>query len=227
MIIEYIEHSRTLSEALNDPTLEPKEDHILDPNIDEQKLEYLYGQMANIVLQLSTLTFPRIGSLDVDANGHISVSGRPITMNMNNLVEHTNIPPSILPTHPHNYASTTAWYSALADMHLTQLTFQHNDAIADADDARDKYVARQLFRRLAREGRLSSPSPSPSTPATDESSQFCLFARRRRGPRSQRHRLGICLRGPRAVQPRPAVVAAAEEERGLLGRWARGVHGGV
>ncbi|OBT57307.1 hypothetical protein VE04_01731 [Pseudogymnoascus sp. 24MN13] len=109
MIIEYIEHSRTLSDALKDPTLGPKEEPVLDPNIDEQKLSFLYGQMANILLQLSTLSFPRIGSLDQDANGNISVS----------------------------------------DMHLTQLTFQHNDALADDDDARDKYIARQLFRRLA------------------------------------------------------------------------------
>jgi hypothetical protein len=160
MIIEYIEHSRTLSEAMNDPTLELKDRHVLDPSIDEQKLSFLYSQMANILLQLSVLAFPRIGSLDRDASGHISVSGRPITVNMNNLVEHTGIPSSILPTAPHNYASTTAWYSALADMHLTQLTFQHNDAIDSASDARDKYVARQLFRRLARQGRLNAPSPS-------------------------------------------------------------------
>lgn len=174
MIIEYIEHSRTLSDALKDPTLGPKEEPVLDPNIDEQKLSFLYGQMANILLQLSTLTFPQISSLDQDSNGNISVSGHPITMNMNNLIEHTNIPPSILPIHPHNYASTTAWYSALADMHLTQLTFQHNDAIADDDDARDKYIARQLFRRLAHEGRLSPPPPS--TDATDPSSEFRLFS---------------------------------------------------
>ncbi|KND87324.1 hypothetical protein TOPH_08057 [Tolypocladium ophioglossoides CBS 100239] len=40
-------------------------------------------------------------------------------------------------------------------MHLAQLTFQQNDAILDEEDARDKYVARQLFRRLASSGRLA------------------------------------------------------------------------
>lgn len=34
--------------------------------------------MATIVLQLSTLTFPRIGSLVEDDNGVISVEGRPL-----------------------------------------------------------------------------------------------------------------------------------------------------
>lgn len=120
-IIEYIDHERTLSEALKDPSLEIDDPHILDPNISEPKLEFLYGQMANILLQLSTLTLPRIGSLDQDADEQISVSGRPLTMNMNNVVEFTNnIPLSILPTQPQNYSTTSEWYSALADVHLTQ-----------------------------------------------------------------------------------------------------------
>lgn len=108
MIMGYIKHERTLSAALNGPSLGIDDPHILDPNITEPKLEFLYGQMANILLQLSTLTFPRIGSLDEDADGQISVSGRPLTMNMNNVVEFTNIPPSILPTKPENYSTTTA-----------------------------------------------------------------------------------------------------------------------
>lgn len=44
----------------------------------------------------------------------------------------------------------------MADMHLAQLTFQHNDAVEDEDDARDKYVVRQLFRKLAYDGRLAT-----------------------------------------------------------------------
>ncbi|KAH7175930.1 hypothetical protein EDB81DRAFT_633248, partial [Dactylonectria macrodidyma] len=53
------------------------------------------------------------------------------------------------------YASANEWYSALGDMHMAQLVFQHNDAVEDKEDARDKYVARQLFRNLATEGRLA------------------------------------------------------------------------
>lgn len=43
---------------------------------------------------------------------------------------------------------------------MAQLAFQHNDAVEDEDDARDKYVARQLFRNLAAERRLA-PEPEP------------------------------------------------------------------
>ncbi|KAF4975973.1 hypothetical protein FZEAL_7300 [Fusarium zealandicum] len=41
-------------------------------------------------------------------------------------------------------------------MHLAQLLFQHNDLVSSEDDCRNKYVARQLFRRLAKQGRLST-----------------------------------------------------------------------
>ncbi|KAG7287090.1 hypothetical protein NEMBOFW57_006593 [Staphylotrichum longicolle] len=43
------------------------------------------------------------------------------------------------------------------DMHLQQLSFQRNNAIESADDCREKYIAGQLFRKLAAEGRLADP----------------------------------------------------------------------
>lgn len=52
IIMDYIEHERTMFEALNDPALKPDESYALDSNISGQKLEFLYGQMANILLQL-------------------------------------------------------------------------------------------------------------------------------------------------------------------------------
>ncbi|KAI0457333.1 phosphotransferase family protein [Xylaria acuta] len=87
IIMDYIEHERTMSEALKDPALEPEERHVLDPNISAQMLKFLYGQMVNILLQLSTVTFPRIGSLDENKNGPFSVSGRPLVQGMNSLLD--------------------------------------------------------------------------------------------------------------------------------------------
>ncbi|KAI1175571.1 phosphotransferase family protein [Nemania sp. FL0916] len=155
IIMEYIEHEMTMSEALTDP-LDPDEYHVLDPNISEHKLNLLYGQMANILLQLSRLKFPRIGSLVEHEDGKISVSGRPLTQNMNSLIQLTDMPPTLLPSPSQTYTNVDEWYTALADMHMAQLVFQHNDAVEDEDDARDKYVARQLFRQLASSGRLTS-----------------------------------------------------------------------
>lgn len=81
---------------------------------------------------------------------------------MNSLVDHARVPPCVLPST--TYSTANEWYSALADMHLAQLVFQHNDAVEDEDDARDKYVARQLFRKLAADGRLAAGLPGHSEP---------------------------------------------------------------
>lgn len=153
IIMEYIDHDRTLSDALNDPQRKAGESHVLDANISEQKLEFLYQQMADIVLQLSTLSFSQIGSMLQNQDGTFSVSGRPLIQNMNSLIEFAGVNPSLLPSK--QYGSSLEWYAAMADMHLAQIAFQHNDAVLDEDDVRDKYVARQLFRRLASTGKLA------------------------------------------------------------------------
>ncbi|KAI1136930.1 phosphotransferase family protein [Hypoxylon sp. FL0543] len=167
IIMDYIDHHENMSRELLDPTLPINKHPILDPNIDQEKLELLYGQMANILLQLSALKFPRIGSLVEKDDGSISVEGRPIIVNMNDIAIHTNTPASMFLTQ--TYDSADEWYGALADMHMAQLTFQHNDAVEDEEDARDKYTARQLFRKLASEKRLMPGSPG-------DEGEFRLFS---------------------------------------------------
>ena len=91
-----------MSRALLDPQ-RPIDDHpVLDPDIGQEKLELLYGQMANILLQLSSLGFPRVGSLAHDGSG--SIDGRPLTMNMNKLVVHTKMPARVLPSQTYDTA---------------------------------------------------------------------------------------------------------------------------
>jgi aminoglycoside phosphotransferase (APT) family kinase protein len=158
IIMDYIEHHRNMSRALLDPDRAPDMRPILDPNISDEKLEFLYSQMASIILQISSMKFDRLGSLVEDSNGSISVAGRPLTSNMGDIVVHTGVPANILPSQ--TYASAGEWYSALADMHMAQLFFQRRDAVEDEEDARDKYVARQLFRNLAAERRLIPDLPN-------------------------------------------------------------------
>lgn len=154
IIMDYIEHHQNMSRALLDPERKIDERPFLNPAISEDKLQHLYAQMAHIMLQLSKLKFPRIGSLveDDDTTDSIAVKARPLTSNMCDIVVHTNAPSIILPSQ--TYTSAAEWYRALADMHLAQLAFQHNDAVEDEDDAGDKYVARQLFRNIAAERHL-------------------------------------------------------------------------
>ena len=72
------------------------------------------------------------------------------------MIRLANIPRSVLPPEGTTWNTADDWYIALADMHIAQLVFQHNDAVVSGDDCRNKYVARQLFRRLAKQGRLST-----------------------------------------------------------------------
>ncbi|KPM44173.1 hypothetical protein AK830_g2389 [Neonectria ditissima] len=168
IIMDYIDHHQNMSRALLDPDRPIDDRPVLNPNIAQETLELLYGQMANILLQLSTLKFPRIGSLiEEKGESSVSVGGRPLIANMNDIVVHTNAPASILPSK--TYASSDEWYSALGDMHMAQLALQHNDAVDDEEDARDKFVARQLFRNLATKRRLM-----PET--SKESEEFTLFS---------------------------------------------------
>ncbi|KAK8024979.1 phosphotransferase family protein [Apiospora arundinis] len=169
IIMDYIDHHQIMSRELLDSS-RLDERSILDPNIDEKKLELMYAQMANILLQLSNLSFPRGGSLVMDKDGSspASVGGRPLIANMAHLVVHTNAPVSILPP-ARTYDSSNEWYRDLADMHMSQLALQHNDAVDDEDDARDKYVARQVFRNITAENRVL---PGPSRPPDNEFRMF-------------------------------------------------------
>ncbi|PKY04497.1 hypothetical protein P168DRAFT_236361, partial [Aspergillus campestris IBT 28561] len=62
ILMEYIDHDTDLGTALNTPTLSPEDRPILDLSIYIDKLEMLYGQMADILLQLSQISLSRIGS---------------------------------------------------------------------------------------------------------------------------------------------------------------------
>lgn len=157
IITNYTPNHNSLSHTLAMPNaMDPTEPHILDPNISEAKLDDFYGKVAvHLRALFTTTTFPQIGSLSQHSTG-LSVAGRPLTQNMNNMLQLANIPPAALPPPDKTYSTADEWYLALAEMHIAQLVFQHNDLTTTPDDCRNKYVARQLFRRLAKDGRLST-----------------------------------------------------------------------
>ncbi|KAK3298755.1 uncharacterized protein B0H64DRAFT_422494 [Chaetomium fimeti] len=164
------QHFFYVSARLTTPNDDPSVAHVLNPDLPEATLEDLWGKAASCLLQLSRLTFPRIGGLvevEVEGGGKVddmekgnnssyAIAGRPLTHNMTDMVRLANVPRSVLPPAGTTYGTADAWYAALADMHLAQLAFQHNDAVESPDDCRNKFVARQVFRCLARQGRLSS-----------------------------------------------------------------------
>ncbi|KAH8595133.1 phosphotransferase [Bisporella sp. PMI_857] len=156
VILQYIENQGSMSARLTTPNDDPSVIHVLNPSIAEDTLENLWSQAARCFLQLSQLSFPRIGSLVKTDRGSYKVAGRPITHNMTDMVRLANIPRAVLPPEGKTYETADEWYTALAEMHIAQLVFQHNDLVLSEDDCRNKYVARQIFRRLAKQGRLSN-----------------------------------------------------------------------
>ncbi|KAM0429770.1 hypothetical protein ACHAPT_006376 [Fusarium lateritium] len=156
VIMERVENCGSVSARLNRPSEDSSTPHVLDPDIPETTLEVIWGRVASCLLRLSRISFPRIGSLLETNDGTFEVADRPITHNMTDMVRLANIPRCVLPLKGKTYKTVDEWYTALADMHLAQLIFQHNDLVTSEDDCRNKYVTRQIFRRLAKQGRLST-----------------------------------------------------------------------
>ncbi|KAG4423946.1 hypothetical protein IFR04_002941 [Cadophora malorum] len=156
MIIQDLGTRRGMGQPLETPRADLNDTAVLNPNLPDIELQSLYAKMAQCVLQLVQPTFPRIGALVETTPGSYDVTGRPVTMNMSNMAQLGNISTSIFHPEGTTYQTADQWYTALADMQIATLVFQHNDIVSSEDDCRNKYVARQLFRRLAKQGRLSN-----------------------------------------------------------------------
>lgn len=152
IVMDYIAHHQSLAQLLGDPTVTDDTRQYLDPKVPKDTLARMYRQVADIHLQLSKLEMPRIGALRQNGPDSFSVATRPMTQDMNELLLQGGIPWSVLPPYRTTYETSDEWYAALADLHVAHLTFQHNKAVDSADDCRDKFVARHLFRQRARAG---------------------------------------------------------------------------
>jgi aminoglycoside phosphotransferase (APT) family kinase protein len=146
IIMNFIE-GNLLATYLKDPHKEGRP--VLNPRISDRALKRAYREMSFLVLELSKPGFPRIGALGKDESGVWTVNKRPLTFNMNELATSANYPPEEFPAH--SFGSATDYFEALATQHLCHLRTQHNDAVTDEADCRKKFVARCLFRKIARD----------------------------------------------------------------------------
>ncbi|POS71277.1 phosphotransferase [Diaporthe helianthi] len=158
MVIERIQNKWTLSEAFTRPRdpNDPDDPFMLDMNLPKERLLKVYRQLAPLMMQLLQHRFPRIGSLTQSATGSFEIRTRPVTTNMQGMLAIANIPLSALPAKNETYDTADAWYVACCDMIWAPLLLQRNDFVTSADDCRNKYVARQIIRRLATEGKLAT-----------------------------------------------------------------------
>ncbi|KAJ5780265.1 hypothetical protein N7457_005425 [Penicillium paradoxum] len=155
IIMEYIEHNSNMYDLLNIPNCPGKERGRLNPSIDENLLQTLYGELATVLLQLSQPSFSQIGSFSQVDDFTWEVSSRPLSIYANELVRLGSLPQSKLPSQKTTFISASSYFEALAETHIAHLTFQRNDSIESADDCRRKFVGRHLFRKLARERKLT------------------------------------------------------------------------
>lgn len=120
----------------------------LKPSIATTTLAQAYRGMTKILIELSKCRFARIGAVGLDDSKQWSVTKRPITINMNQIVSCGNYPVKNLPKQ--SFSTANEYFTCLAETHLTHLRSQRNDAISDELDARRKYVSRCLFLRIAK-----------------------------------------------------------------------------
>lgn len=155
IIMEHVKHFWTMSARLNKRYKEPGARHVLDTDTSRHKLIVLDVQMARYLLQILSHRFPRIGTLARSGPNTYVVQSRPLTMDMQQIVELSNIPKSALPAKDKIYATADEWYVACSKINTAPLLFQQNNLCFSADDFRNKYIARVIFHRLAKEGKLS------------------------------------------------------------------------
>ncbi|UNI22779.1 hypothetical protein JDV02_008635 [Purpureocillium takamizusanense] len=145
IIMEFV-NGTDLDDLLRQPTENDQEEVILNPDIEEAKLDTFYDQIADYMLQLSRLRFPRIGTISNDStSGHQVVIGRPLTLDMNELVTNTGHPVDKFPSAPFDRA--TDYFEALSNTHMIHLRTQRNLATSEVD-ARWRFIARHCFAQL-------------------------------------------------------------------------------
>lgn len=154
-IMGFIDGTR-LSTVLKQPTTDDQEDVILNPDIDDAKLDTIYDQLADYMLQISRLDFARIGAISKDPTSNTwSVTGRPLTYNMNELATSTGYPIDRFPTAPFDRASD--YFKSVATEHLIHLQTQRN--LADDAEGAQRVRAQGDIEALRLELRVNEIEP--------------------------------------------------------------------
>ncbi|KAI0117973.1 phosphotransferase enzyme family protein [Nemania sp. FL0031] len=133
-----------MSKCLGDRTVQSPNS---DPTVSNSNLERAYHGMAQVMIELSKPTFSSIGALGWDSEW--KVVKRPLTLNMNELVRVGDYPPTAFAEH--TFQTASEYFQELATQQFLYLRFQRSNAVDDEVDCRKKYIARCLFRRIARQ----------------------------------------------------------------------------
>jgi aminoglycoside phosphotransferase (APT) family kinase protein len=157
IIMDHVDGT-SLSTLLGKPIQSEDDNVILRDDIDDAKLDYVYEQLAEFMLELSRLDFDAIGAIakNPDTNEWL-VTERPFTYNMNEMaVNVSNYPVDTFPAAP--FRTTKEYLEYQSDENLTHLHVQRNLANG-SEDAERRYIARQRFRQLIPKYRVDNNGP--------------------------------------------------------------------
>ncbi|RAH50487.1 phosphotransferase family protein [Aspergillus brunneoviolaceus CBS 621.78] len=161
IIMTWVEGTK-MSDLLRKGGDTPEKEEALDPDVDPQTLKILYGEMAEILLELWSLDFSHIGSLREKKTPPLTkVEGRPLTLEVNELIRTCGLE-DCAPSRV--YHSSLEYIHSLLRLQDTHLERQRN-SVYDAIDCREKYACRSLLKATAL--RFLSP--------TDNDGPFKLF----------------------------------------------------
>ncbi|RAK77626.1 phosphotransferase family protein [Aspergillus fijiensis CBS 313.89] len=135
---------KKMSDILRQDDLSDKHD-VLDPAIDPETLKILYGEMAEVLLQLWGLDFSKIGSISEDNLGKTIVDGRPLTRELNELMRTSGLKDC---TPQRTFHTSIDYIASLLELQSTHLEQQRN-SVYDSQDCREKYACRQLMKAIA------------------------------------------------------------------------------
>ncbi|KAL4920831.1 hypothetical protein BDW62DRAFT_208919 [Aspergillus aurantiobrunneus] len=172
ILMEYINNTSKLTTQLRAPGYQ-RSDRLLDPDIEGSKLEFFYSQAAGILLELSKPFFNLIGCMTDGETG--TIDARPLTMNMNELVQLGNFPRDLHPRVPFTARQSISrvWRepspSTCRPSATTMLPRRKTDA---------QYIAKRLVCGVMEEGNKTSIrpyEPSIGAGAGAASAPFKLF----------------------------------------------------
>ena len=157
IIMDYVD-GENLATILKQPTETEPGEVILATDVDDSKLDFVFEQLADYMLQLSRIDFTAIGALSKDpSSDEWTASERPLTYNDNELATVvSDYPVDRFPTAP--FTSAKAFLHSLADEHLVHLRIQRNLA-TDREDAKKRFIARHRFKQLVSRYCLDDTGP--------------------------------------------------------------------
>lgn len=132
MLVDYVQDGRMLSETWGD----------LCGDYDRRKM--LFRDLSRIMLSLARVQFPRIGSLTMDDRGVVSLTNRPLTLQLHQLEN------ECIPTHIPRYLTYPSTDTYLADLlacHDSRIQHRPN-SVLDREDAWAQLSTLTMMRAL-------------------------------------------------------------------------------